>query len=55
MDNDEELKSELEFMEAMRAYRRARESGDATAMREAEDAWREQVRSELIAREGRKG
>ena len=51
MEDEEELKSELEFMEAMRAYRRARESGDDEAIREAENAWREQVRKELIARE----
>ncbi|MBR3226399.1 MAG: hypothetical protein IKF78_13850 [Atopobiaceae bacterium] len=52
MEGEEELRSELEFMEAMRAYRRARESGDAEAIQKAEDAWRQQVRDELIAKEG---
>ena len=51
-ERDEEMASELAFMSAMRAYRRARESGDPEAIAEAERAWQEQVRGELLAREG---
>jgi len=45
--NDAELKGELDFLAAMNAYRRAKESGDADKIRDAEDAWRAQVRGEL--------
>lgn len=45
--NEAELKGELDFLAAMNAYRRAKESGDADKIREAEDAWRAQVRDEL--------
>ena len=47
-ENKDELKSELDFLAAMQAYRNARDSGDAEAIRAAEDAWREQVRREII-------
>jgi hypothetical protein len=45
--NEEELQGELDFLAAMNAYRRAKESGDADRIREAEEAWRAQVRDEL--------
>ena len=48
-ENKDELKSELDFLAAMQAYRNACDSGDAEAIRAAEDAWREQVRSELMS------
>ena len=48
MEESKELKSELEFLDAMHAYRRAKESGDPKAIQEAEDAWREQVRREMM-------
>lgn len=47
MDDNKQMEAELAFMEAMRAYRRAKESGDAEAIREAERRWQEQVRQEL--------
>lgn len=50
MQNNQELESELAFMEAMRRYRQAKESGSAEDIQKAEDAWREQVRSELAGR-----
>lgn len=46
-DDDREMDNELEFLKAMNAYRRAKAAGDEQALRIAEDAWREQVRSEL--------
>ncbi len=46
----EELKGEADFFAAMHAYRAARDSGDDRATQDAEDALREQVRAELIAR-----
>lgn len=45
--NNKEMENELGFLQAMNAYRAAKASGDAEAVRKAEDAWREQVRSEL--------
>ena len=51
-DNTQEMESELAFMSAMRAYRRAKESGDPEAIAAAEQAWQEQVRAELAQREG---
>lgn len=51
MEESRELKSELEFLDAMHAYRRARESGDPQAIKDAEDAWRDQVRREMIQNE----
>lgn len=50
MQDNQELESELAFMAAMRRYRQAKESGSAKDIQEAEDAWREQVRSELTGR-----
>lgn len=47
-----DLQSELDFMTAMRAYRRAKDSGDRAAIAEAERALQEQVRAELQQREG---
>ncbi|MBO7674752.1 MAG: hypothetical protein J6S63_07055 [Atopobiaceae bacterium] len=46
-ENESELKGELDFLAAMNAYRRAKETGDADKIREAEEAWRAQVRGEL--------
>ena len=51
MEDSKELKSELEFLDAMHAYRRARESGDPQAIQEAENAWRDQVRREMMQSE----
>lgn len=51
MEDSKELESEMQFLDAMRAYRRARESGDPQAIQEAENAWREQVRREMVERE----
>ncbi|MDO4797686.1 MAG: hypothetical protein Q4A01_06675 [Coriobacteriales bacterium] len=48
----EELKGEAEFFAAMHAYRAAKDSGDGQATQAAEDALREQVRAEIIARMG---
>ncbi len=50
MDNSKEMEDELGFLNAMNAYRRAKDSGDPEAIREAEKAWQEQVRSELANR-----
>lgn len=47
MDNEKEMEGELGFLNAMNAYRRAKESGDPDAIRDAERAWQEQVRNEL--------
>ena len=46
-EDDKEMANELEFLKAMNAYRAAKAAGDEQALRSAEDAWREQVRSEL--------
>lgn len=46
-NNEQELDSELAFMEAMRRYRSVKESGDPEAIHEAEEALREHVRSEF--------
>ncbi len=46
----DELAEEAKFLSAMHAFRAARRSGDSDAEREAEQAWREQVRAELIAK-----
>ncbi len=54
-DENRELAGELAFMEAMRAYRAARDSGDAEATAAAEEAWREMVRGELVNRTGEQG
>lgn len=51
-ENVADLQSELDFLTAMQAYRRAKDSGDRTAIAEAERALQEQVRSELQQREG---
>jgi hypothetical protein len=52
LDKSPELDSEMAFLEAMRVYRQARESGDPQAIAEAEEAWRGMVRQEMIEREG---
>jgi hypothetical protein len=44
----QDLAAELEFLKAAEAYRAAKRSGDAEATRAAEEAWREQVRRELL-------
>lgn len=41
------------FFKAMNAYRAAAHSGDKAAIASAEDAWREQVRAELITQMSR--
>lgn len=51
MQTNDESDSELAFLNAMQTYRRARESGDPKAIKEAEDAWREQVRKEMVQNE----
>lgn len=48
MAQDQDLASEFEFLKAAEAYRAAKRSGDAEATRAAEEAWREQVRRELM-------
>lgn len=52
MKSNNELESELAFLEAQRRFKQARESGDPEAIREAEDAWRAMVRGELVRNEG---
>lgn len=46
---------ESDFFVAMNAYRAAKASGDPEAIARAEDAWREQVRSEIIEQASRSG
>lgn len=46
---------ESDFFVAMNAYRAAKASGDPEAIARAEDAWREQVRSEIIEQASRGG
>lgn len=48
MDKNEELDSELAFMEVMRRYRAVKESGDPEAIRIAEEELREHVRGEFV-------
>ena len=45
--NDTNMQNELDFLAAMQAYRRAKETGDADAIAKAEEAWRQQVRGEF--------
>ena len=47
-DDAQDLAAELEFLKAAEAYRAAKRSGDAESTRAAEEAWREQVRRELM-------
>ncbi len=42
-----EMDSELAFLNAMQAFRSARDSGDSEAAAAAEEAWRQLVRDEL--------
>ena len=51
MCQPDEMGNPLEepFFKAMNAYRAAKSSNDPKAIAEAEDAWREQVRAELMA------
>lgn len=44
---------ESDFFVAMNAYRAAKASGDPEAIARAEDAWREQVRAEIIEQANR--
>lgn len=44
---------ESDFFVAMNAYRAAKASGDPEAIARAEDAWREQVRAEIIEQASR--
>ena len=46
---------ESDFFVAMNAYRAAKASGDPEAIARAEDAWREQVRAEIIEQANRGG
>lgn len=46
-DKDAQMEYELRFLEAMNAYRRAKETGDEQEIAEAEKAWQEVVREEL--------
>ena len=50
---DGQMESEMAFLNAMRAFRTARDSGDAEAAATAEEAWRKLVLEEL--REGKAG
>ena len=47
-DDTNENPLESGFFVAMNAYRAAKASGDPEAIARAEDAWREQVRAEII-------
>ena len=47
MQEETDMKDELDFLAAMQAYRRAKESGDPEAIAAAEEAWRQQVRGEF--------
>ena len=46
--DEQDLAREFEFLKAAEAYRAAKRSGDAESTRAAEEAWREQVRRELM-------
>ena len=48
MGGGQDLAAELEFLKAAEAYRAAKRSGNAESLQAAEDAWREQVRRELM-------
>ena len=43
-----DVQNELSFLQAAQTFRAARASGDAEQIKSAEDAWREQVRREII-------
>lgn len=46
-EQNSEMDSELAFLNAMQAFRSARDSGDSEAAAAAEEAWRQLVRNEL--------
>ena len=48
-----EMDSELAFLNAMQAFRSARDSGDLEAAAAAEEAWRQLVRNELKSGSGK--
>ncbi len=48
-----EMDSELAFLNAMQAFRSARDSGDLEAAAAAEEAWRQLVRDELKSGSGK--
>ncbi|MBR3317712.1 MAG: hypothetical protein IKG21_07880 [Atopobiaceae bacterium] len=48
-DESQEMEYELAFLSAMRAFRAARDSGDAEAIAQAEKTLQEVVRGELQA------
>ena len=52
-DDTYENPLESDFFVAMNAYRAAKASGDPEAIARAEDAWREQVRAEIIEQASR--
>ena len=52
-DDTNENPLESDFFVAMNAYRAAKASGDPEAIARAEDAWREQVRAEIIEQANR--
>ena len=43
-----DIQNDLSFLQAAQTFRAARASGDAEQITSAEDAWREQVRREII-------
>jgi len=47
MQDETGMKDELDFLAAMQAYKRAKETGDPEAIAAAEEAWRQQVRGEF--------
>ena len=47
-----DLESELAFLKAQEAYKAAVRAGDPEKVAAAEDAWREQVRQELMRNMG---
>ena len=51
-DKNKDMESEMAFMTAMRAFRAARDSGDAEATAAAEEALRNLVRDELVQGKG---
>lgn len=54
-DESQEMEYELAFLSAMRAFRAARDSGDAETIAQAEKALQEVVRGELQAQHTEKG
>ena len=47
MQDETGMKDELDFLAAMQAYKRDKETGGPEAIAAAEEAWRQQVRGEF--------